>query len=78
MAAGRPTVTNATGDMIELFNRHHIGLLAEDKPDDMAKKTIDLIKNERKMCELGKNARLTAEKFYDWEILSSKLEKGFF
>ncbi len=78
MAAGRPTVTNPTGDMIELFNRHHIGLLAEDKPDDMANKTIDLIKNKNKMCELGKNARLTAEKFYDWEILSRKLEKCFF
>jgi glycosyltransferase involved in cell wall biosynthesis len=77
MAAGRPTISNRTGDMIELFEKHHIGLLASDSPQDFAQKTLKLLTNEKLMFKMGRNARTTAETHFDWKILSKKLEDCF-
>lgn len=74
MAAGRPTISNRTGDLIALFEKHHIGLLASDSPQDLAQKTLKLLTNEQLMLELGYNARATAETHFDWKILSKRLE----
>jgi glycosyltransferase involved in cell wall biosynthesis len=78
MAAGRPTVTNRTGDMIDLFERHAVGLLASDDAEDFAAKTLELVANEKLADELGQNARKAAENHYDWKMLARKLEKCFF
>jgi glycosyltransferase involved in cell wall biosynthesis len=77
MAAGRPTISNRTGDMIALFEKYHIGLLASDSPQDLAQTTLKLLTNEQLMFELGHNARATAETQFDWKILSRKLETCF-
>jgi glycosyltransferase involved in cell wall biosynthesis len=77
MAAGRPTVSNPTGDMIQLFKTHNIGLLASENPDDFAAKTLTLLNNDVLMDEIGRSARQVAEKYYDWGIMTKKLEKCF-
>jgi len=78
MAAGRPTVSNRTGDLIQLFEKHKIGILALSDYNDFAAKALYLLSEEELCNELGKNARLTAEKYYDWAILAKELEKCFF
>ena len=77
MAAGRPTVSNRTGDLVGLFKKHPIGLLASDEPNDVAEKVIQILSNKQMADEMGGTARQTAEKYYDWGILARKLEKCF-
>lgn len=77
MAAGRPTVSNRTGDLINLFEKHKIGFLASDNPDDLAAKTLHLLDHVDLCSEMGHNARQTAEKYYDWVLLANRLEGCF-
>jgi len=77
MAAGRPTVSNSTGDIVELFKEHSIGLLASDDPEDFAAKTLELLANQKLSSEIEMRARQTAERHYDWRLLSKKLEACF-
>jgi len=74
MAAGRPTVSNRTGDLVELFHTHRIGLLADDNPQDFARKALQMLSDDDLCAELGINARKTAEGHYDWSILTKRLE----
>lgn len=77
MAAGRPTVSNRTGDIVDLFEKHDIGLLASDDPEDFATKTLSLLSNQELAYTAGRNARKTAEQHYDWALLARKLEACF-
>jgi len=77
MAAGRPTVSNPTGDIVNLFGNHNIGLLASEIPENFAAKTLELLANEELSSEIGSIARQTAERYYDWRLLSKKLETCF-
>ena len=78
MAAGRPTVSNRTGDLIEVFEKYRIGLLASDDPSDMASKTLDILSNEELCSIMGQNARQTAERHFAWSLMAKKLETCFF
>lgn len=49
-------------------------ILIADNPLGFAKKTIELIKNEKLRKTLGINGRKKVEFEYDWDILSEKLE----
>jgi glycosyltransferase involved in cell wall biosynthesis len=73
MAAGRPTVSNRTGDLIDLFERHEIGLLAPDDPVQMAECMIRILENAPLAEALGRNARRAAETHYDWRRLTGTL-----
>ena len=72
-----PTISNRTGDLIDLFDRHRVGLLAADDPEDIAEKVLLLLADQSLADEMGANARKTAEKFYDWRILAEKLVHCF-
>ena len=78
MASGRPIVSNRTGDIVKLFKDHNIGLLASEAPEDFAAKTLELLDNQKLSSEIGMRARQTAERYYDWRLLSKKLERCFF
>ncbi|MDD2388642.1 MAG: glycosyltransferase family 4 protein [Desulfobacterales bacterium] len=77
MAAGRPVVSNPTGDITELFEKHEIGLLASEDPNDFADKTLTLLDDSQLNARMGLNARKIAEQQYDWKILSGRLEDCF-
>jgi len=77
MAAGWPTVSNPTGDMVNLFETHKIGLLASEDPEDFAAKTLTLLNNDDLLAKIGKYARQVAEKYYDWKLMTKKLERCF-
>jgi len=77
MAAGRPTVTNRTGDIVDAFTKNNIGFMAAEDPEDMANKMQILLSNDELAEQMGRNARKAAEEIYDWRILSKKLESIF-
>ena len=78
MAAGRPIVSNRTGDLIDLFEKHQIGLLASDDPEDLAEKVLTILADNNMNCVFGSNARKCAENYYAWNIQTRKLENCFF
>jgi len=74
MCLGRPTVSNPTGDVKLLFERHRVGLLAESDPGDFAAKILTLLESPELARELGVNARRVALDEHDWDKLVSRLE----
>lgn len=74
MAAGRPIVTNPTGDMVGVFKQHAIGLLAQEDPEHFCSQVLRLLDNEDLSSEYGRNARVAAEKHFDWMMLTRHLE----
>lgn len=77
MSLGRPTVSNPTGDIRTLFERHEIGLLSVWDPKDFAAKIVFLLEHPEVANSLGENARKTATKEFDWQILVRKLEEFY-
>jgi glycosyltransferase involved in cell wall biosynthesis len=74
MAAGRAIVANRTGDLIELFDSHSIGVLADDSVESFAEATLALLADPDRCESLGKQARHCAETSYSWLSLSAKLD----
>lgn len=74
MSLGRPTVSNATGDIRTLFEARKVGLLADWEARDFADKILYLLENPDIARRIGNTARETAVKEYDWKILIRKLE----
>jgi glycosyltransferase involved in cell wall biosynthesis len=74
MGVGRPTVTNAVGDIKPLFEQHNVGLVAEWDPLDFAQKILYLLENPETATRLGQEARQVAATEYDWSSLITRLE----
>lgn len=70
MAAGRPTVTNPTGDIATLFHADQIGILADETPQAMADTVELLLKDDALRDDLGRQARKVAATRLSWRQLS--------
>ncbi|MCI0562987.1 MAG: glycosyltransferase family 4 protein [Nitrososphaera sp.] len=77
MAAGRPTVTNAIGEMKILFANEQIGLTAEESAEDMARQVRTLLNDADLRTHLGSNARRVAMEKYSWDCVTDELEKCY-
>ena len=77
MAAGRPVVATAVGDVAILVRKHEIGLLALDRPEDLAEATTQLLGDPARRDCLGRNARQVAEEVLDWALLAERLESFY-
>jgi glycosyltransferase involved in cell wall biosynthesis len=78
LAAGRPVVATAIGEVERVIRESNGGLLtAPDNPEDFANKIIELMENPQLCDELGKNAREAAENKFSWQIVTKKLEKVY-
>lgn len=60
MSAGLPIIATKVGDIVNLVQNNKIGLLANDAPEDIANKTISLLKNPVLANTLGENGRYQA------------------
>lgn len=78
MASGRPIVSNPVGDIASLFEKHKIGLLADEDVEDFAAKILYLLDHPKVAANMGRNARRVAETQYDWQILIQRLEDFYF
>jgi glycosyltransferase involved in cell wall biosynthesis len=77
MAAGRPVVATALGDVATLLREHEIGLLAQDQPENLAEATVQLMGDPSLRDRLGRNARRVAEEVFDWALLTERLESFY-
>jgi glycosyltransferase involved in cell wall biosynthesis len=74
LTAGRPIVTNPTGDVAELVGSHRIGLLAEETPQSMAAAISQLFDNPGPSYSMGERARQLATGPLSWSTLAEKVE----
>jgi glycosyltransferase involved in cell wall biosynthesis len=75
MAAGRPTVATAVGDVAQVMQMHTIGLLTNDTPEALAASVLALLSDVDQRTFHGQNARQVAEKQFNWQIQTDKLEQ---
>jgi colanic acid biosynthesis glycosyl transferase WcaI len=74
-AAGRPLVTNPTGDLAALVATHGIGVLAPAEPHAFAAAIVTLLRDEPRMREIGVRARAFAEGDGSWSARADELER---
>jgi glycosyltransferase involved in cell wall biosynthesis len=77
MAAGKPILANPVGDVAGLIKKYKIGMTMEYSPDDVAKKALFLLVRPGLIKQMGNNARKTAEKYFNWENFSKKLNEKY-
>jgi glycosyltransferase involved in cell wall biosynthesis len=77
LSAGRPIVTNRTGDLGELVVRERVGLVAEDTPESFALAIKQLFDNPDLAADLGQRGRDLAETKLDWRFLAADLERFY-
>lgn len=76
LAAGRPIVANPTGEVEKILKKEMVGKLFVENPRKFAQGISELLNDQKLMNELGKNARLLAEKL-SWLSVAKQLE-GFY
>lgn len=73
LAAGRPTVTNPTGDLKDLVADEAVGLLAEESPEAFATAVDALLSDPDRAERMGKRARRLAEQRLSWRAIAADL-----
>jgi glycosyltransferase involved in cell wall biosynthesis len=76
LSFGKPTITNATGDIGNIFIKHKIGVLADD-PDDFAIQTNRILANAKQQKMLGDNALKFVKTEFSWKIRARSLVKFY-
>ncbi len=77
MAAGKPIIANPVGDIAQIIKNYNIGLTIKYSSNDVAQKTLFLLKRPGLIKLLGKNSRKVAERYFDWKILAKKLNEKY-
>jgi glycosyltransferase involved in cell wall biosynthesis len=78
MAAGRPTVATAVGDLVDLVRRGKFGLLAPDQPDALACQVLTLLRDPARREAMGQCARQLAETEFVWDRIGVRLERFYY
>jgi Glycosyltransferase len=74
MAMGRPVVTTSMAIQgIEAVTDKQ--LFVSDSPEEFASRVMDLLKNEKKRRELGRNSRNWVKSNYQWSSSMNMLEE---
>lgn len=70
MALGKTVVTTQIGaEGIEGENDKHFVIVDKDKPEEMAERVMDLLKDEKNRRYIGKNARGLIKEKYTWDVI---------
>ena len=74
LASGRATLANPVGDLVEIFARDEVGVLAGDTPEAYGAALADLLADRARCARLGRGARAAAETHLAWSRLTPRLE----
>lgn len=76
LAAGRPIVSNPTGEVGKILKKEKVGKLFSEDPKKFAQGISKLLDDQKLMDTFGRNARLLAERL-SWLAIAQQLE-GFY
>ena len=74
LAAGRPVITNPTGEIGRLVKDNELGRVVDESQDSMAKAVLELLAQPDELEVLGSNARAYAENYLSWAALAASVE----
>jgi glycosyltransferase involved in cell wall biosynthesis len=74
LAAGRPVITNPTGEIGRIVTDNRLGRVVEESSEAMAKAAFDLLAHPDELEILGSNARAYAEKHLSWAALAARID----
>jgi glycosyltransferase involved in cell wall biosynthesis len=77
LAAGRPVLTNRTGDLGQLVEQERVGALAGETGAAMAAVAFELLQDPDRLEELGRRARRLAETRMSWGQRAMELEAAY-
>ena len=73
LAAGRAIVANPVGDLVDVFERDDVGLLADATPEAYGAAIAELLLDRDRSARMGRRARQVAEEKYAWKLLAPAL-----
>jgi glycosyltransferase involved in cell wall biosynthesis len=73
LAAGRATLANPVGDLVEVFGEDGVGVLAEATPEAYGQAIAELLADPAACAAMGRRARAVAESKYAWSRLAPRL-----
>jgi len=78
LSVGRPIVTTSVGDIKGFITENNVGLIADDNPQNIAEKVIDLYEN-RALAEIFSQNALTLANSYEhsWQKCARDLESFY-
>ncbi len=74
LAAGRPILSNAVGDLADVFRADDVGTLSGDTVDSYGRSLASMLRDPERCASQGRNARRVAEEKYAWSLLVPRLE----
>lgn len=77
LSAGRPVVSNPTGDIQDLFTRYDIGTLTDESPEAFARGMATILDDPAHAQAQGVQARQVAEHELSWPNLTQRLEEHY-
>lgn len=78
MTAARPTISTDVGDLANVIPEYNLGRVTKSNPESFAAGTINLLESPDQVESLGNSARMSAEKQFDWRIITQELENFYF
>jgi len=77
ISAGRPIVTNRTGDLGHIIAEEKIGLTVDDTPEAFAEAVNQLFEDPDLADQMGRRGREVAETKLDWSFLTADLDRFY-
>lgn len=79
LTIGRPIISTDAGDLAEWIRSLHVGLIAEDNPESISDKVLEIVQFPETENEMGENARLTSKRYdLSWKKRAQELENFYF
>jgi glycosyltransferase involved in cell wall biosynthesis len=78
LAAGKPVVATAVGDIASLIEEGKCGVITQDSAEDFARGALEILEDKSDLREYSTNARKVAEEKLDWTLLTGQLEDFYF
>ena len=76
-ASGIPTITTNTTGCCEIINHNQTGLAVEYNKSEIAKASLELIKNPTKSSQMAKKGYENVRKKFNWDHMANDYEKKF-
>jgi glycosyltransferase involved in cell wall biosynthesis len=77
MAAGRPIVANAIGDLNAIISKYHCGILLDSVQPHTISDALGKLENPALRAELGGAGEQAARESYNWGEVAKELIKTY-
>jgi glycosyltransferase involved in cell wall biosynthesis len=74
LAAGRPVVSTAVGDMREILETYPVGAMSEPNGEALGDAILEVLSDPDCRCSMGMAARQLAESDLSWQRIGTKLQ----